>query len=94
MKFLIQPQSKSAMQSGKKNTKKWLMTLIEENNSRAITPTMGWVGSNNTNTQLQFHFSNKEQAIAFANSKGFEYVVIDQKKSSITPKSYASNFLQ
>ena len=93
MKFLIYRQSKSAMQSGKKNAKKWLMTLVEESNSRSISAPLSWVASDDTNTQLQFNFSTKEQAIEYAESQGFEYEIRDSFDQVIKPKSYANNFL-
>jgi len=93
MKFLIYRQSKSAMQSGKKNSKKWLMTLVEENNTRSISAPLSWVASNDPATQLKFSFSTKEQAIEFANSKAYEFEVLDSHDSIIKPKSYANNFL-
>ena len=93
MKFLIYRNPKSAMQSGKKNTKKWLMTLLEENNSRSISSPLSWVGSDDTNTQLQFNFSTKDQAIEFAKSKAYEFEVLDSHDPIIKPKSYANNFL-
>jgi hypothetical protein len=93
MKFLIYRNPKSAMQSGKKNTKKWLMTLLEENNSRSISSPLSWVGSNDTKTQLQFNFSSKDQAEEFAKSQGYEYEIRDSFNPIIKPKSYANNFL-
>ncbi len=93
MKFLIYRQSKSAMQSGKKNAKKWLMTLVEESNSRSISAPLSWVASSDTSSQLKFSFSSKEQAIEFANSKAYEFEVLDSHEPIIKPKSYANNFL-
>ena len=93
MKFLIYRQSKSAMQSGKKNTKKWLMTLVEENNTRSISAPLSWVASSDTSSQLKFSFSNKERAIEFAKSKAYEFEVLDSHDPIIKPKSYANNFL-
>ena len=93
MKFLIYRNPKSAVQSGKKNTKKWLMTLLEENNSRSISSPLSWVGSDDTKTQLQFNFSTKDQAIEYAKSQGFEYEIRDSFDQVIKPRSYANNFL-
>ena len=93
MKFLIYRQSKSAMQSGKKNAKKWLMTLVEESNSRSISAPLSWVASSDTSSQLKFSFSSKEQAIEFANSKAYEFEVLNSHEPIIKPKSYANNFL-
>ena len=93
MKFLIYRQAKSAMQSGKKNSKKWLMSFVEESNSRSISSPLSWVGSNDTKTQLQFNFSSKDQAEEFAKSQGYEYEIRDSFNPIIKPKSYANNFL-
>lgn len=80
------------MQSGKKNTKKWLILPIEDNAIRSINPLTGWISASNTSSQLRFEFSNKEEAIEFATKSGFEFVVEEPKKSLIKPKSYAANF--
>ncbi|GDX36301.1 MAG: hypothetical protein RL769_842 [Pseudomonadota bacterium] len=93
MIFIIHHQSKSAMQSGKKNTKNWLMTPKEQFNHRSISSDMGWISSNNTSSQLKFTFKTKEDAIAYANKMNYQFEIIDSHSSSIKPKSYANNFL-
>lgn len=92
MKFRLYRQTKSAMQSGRKNAKKWLLAPIEEKNQRQIDLLMGWISSSNTISQLKFQFKNKEAAIAFAQQKGYEFEVIEPKEVKIYPKSYAENF--
>jgi len=92
MKFLIYRQTKSAMQSGKLNCKKWLMVPLEEHNSRSINPLMHWVSSDNTQNQLRFEFANKTDAIDFAQKNNFLFEVIEPQESTIKPKSYAENF--
>ena len=92
MKVRIYKQSKSAMQSGKQNTKKWILKPVEEENIRSINPLMGWISADSTVSQLKFEFANKEDAIKFAEDKKFEYEVIEPKASTIKPKSYSANF--
>lgn len=92
MKVIIYKPAKSATQSGKAKNKKWLMTLAEEKNTRQINPLMGWTSSNNTETQLKFFFSTKEEAINYAKGEGFEYEIIEPNDSTIKQKSYAENF--
>jgi len=92
MKFKIFQPAKSAMQSGKKNTKKWLMLPIENNAIRSINPLTGWISAGDTSSQLRFEFVSKEAAIEFAKKSGFEFAVEEPKISSIKPKSYAANF--
>ena len=53
---------------------------------------MGWVSANNTNSQLGFEFSTKEEAIEFAKSQNYEFEVVEPKTSSIKQKSYTANF--
>jgi hypothetical protein len=93
MKFKIYKPTKSAMQSGKKNTKKWLLELVEENNIRSVSPITGWISASNTSSQLRFEFSNKEDAVKFAESKNFHYQIEEPKTSSIKKKSYTANFI-
>lgn len=92
MKVKILRPTKSAMQSGKKNMKKWLMLPVEENDIRSINQTMGWISADNTSSQLRFEFSNKEDAVKFAQEKGFEYEIIEPKTATVKQKSYAANF--
>ena len=75
MKVRIYKPTKSAMQSGKKNTKKWLLVPVEETNARKLNPLMGWTSSDNTSTQLKISFGSQEEAVKYAESEGFLYEV-------------------
>lgn len=92
MKFRIFKPTKNAMQSGKKNTEKWLMQPILEENIRFVNQTTGWISAKNTNSQFNFEFLSKEEAVNFAKNSGFDYEIIEPKTSSIKKKSYAANF--
>jgi hypothetical protein len=92
MKVKIFRPTKSAMQSGKRNTKKWLMEPVEEKNIRSISPVTGWVSASNTSSQLGFVFESKEEAIKFAEKSEFEYEVEEPKNLLIAKKSYSANF--
>ncbi len=92
MKFRIFQPAKSAMQSGKKNTKKWLMLPIGNEAIRSVNPLTGWISAKDTSSQFRFEFSSKDSAIEFAKKSGFEFVVEEPKISAIKPKSYSSNF--
>lgn len=80
------------MQSGKQNTKKWLMEPIQETNIRTQNNVMGWVSANNTSSQLGWAFATKEEAEQFAKSQNFSYEISEPKISSVKKKSYAANF--
>lgn len=92
MKVKIFRPTKSAMQSGKGNLKKWLVAPIDESNVRSVNELMKWVSVDNTLSQLRFEFSSKEEAIKFAKSRNFEFEVEEPQISTVKTKSYASNF--
>ena len=92
MKFRIFQPAKSAMQSGKQKSKKWLMLPVEGQVNREVNQLTGWISANNTSSQLNFEFTNKEAAIEFAKKSGFDFIVEEPKKPTIKPKSYAANF--
>lgn len=92
MKVRIYKPAKSAMQSGKKNTKKWLVVPIEETKIRSVSTITGWISASDTTPQLHFEFSSKEEAIKFAESRGFKYEIDEPEISTIKKKSYAANF--
>lgn len=92
MKVKIFRPTKSATQSGKKNTKKWLVLPIEEQNIRSINSLTGWISADNTSSQLKFEFQNKKDAIKFAKESNFDYIVEEPEISKVKAKSYAANF--
>lgn len=91
MHVRIYQPAKTAMQSGKARTKKWRMSF-EESAPKFVEPLMGWVGMRDTTQQLDLTFSSKEEAIAYAQKKGYGFRVIEPKQRQVTPKSYADNF--
>ena len=93
MKVRIYRPAKTAMQSGKARTKKWLVEFIEEKNSRNFDKIMGWTSIDNTLSELHFAFNSKEEAIDFASKKNLEFIVEEPLFSSLKKKSYADNFL-
>jgi len=92
MKVKIYKPAKSAMQSGKARSKKWLVEPIDEKNIRHLNPLMNWVSVDNTVSELYFEFATKEAAIDFAKQRGFQFVVEEPQLSSLKKKSYADNF--
>lgn len=92
MKVKITNLTKNPMQSGLGKNKLWLLTCFEEDNSRSINNVTGWTSSANTKTQLKIKFKTKEEAIAYAQSQKFEYVVCEANKPTVKSKSYSDNF--
>ena len=82
--------TKTAMQSGKVNTQKWVLQF----NTRDtwIEPLMGWESSGDTMSQVQLEFSSKELAINYAKKNNIDYHVVEPLKRKIVKKSYTDNF--
>ena len=87
---IFQP-AKNAMQSGRANTRRWLLEH-EPENARRVEPLMGWTSSKDTKTQLRLWFDSKEEAIANAQSHGLMYSLEEPATRAFRPKAYADNF--
>ena len=91
-KAKIYVPTKTAMQSGKRNSKKWLLEFETKNNS--INPLMGWETSKDTMAQVKLEFSTKDEAVSYAQKNKLNYFVIEPKKRKTLIKSYSDNFLK
>ena len=83
--------AKNAMQSGRANTRKWVLEF-EPAAAKEIDPLMGWTGSADTRSQVRMTFDSKEDAVAFAERKGFTVNLHDPQAPSVRAKSYSDNF--
>jgi len=92
LKYIVYRQAKSAMQSGKNNALKWIAEPINNIPHRHKNNIMNWVSSTNTQTQLKFKFSNKEDAIKFLKENKYDFEIIIPNESPVKPKSYSENF--
>tara|TARA_Y100000590_G_scaffold36319_1_gene39344 strand:- start:2420 stop:2704 length:285 start_codon:yes stop_codon:yes gene_type:complete len=84
--------SKTATQSGRGKTKKWLMKF--ETRHEVTNPLMGWQSSDDTMGEVTLEFSTKEKAIQYAKNNNIQFEIIQPKKSNFIIKSYAQNFLK
>ena len=91
-KAKIYKPSRTAMQSGKRNTKKWCLEFDTQNTG--INPLMGWETSKDTMSEVRLQFSSKEQAIIYAKKNNIDYYIIEPQKRKIIKKSYSDNFLK
>ena len=83
--------TKSAMQSGKGKSEKWVLEFVSQKSK--YNPLMGWESSKDTNSQIKLNFSSKEQAIEYAKKNNIKYKLIEPNKKKFVIKSYADNFL-
>ena len=91
-KVKIYKPTKTAMQSGKKNTKKWLIEFDTFNSE--VSPLMGWISSKDTMSEVKLEFDTKDQAINYAKKNNLNYYVLEPQKRKIIKKSYSDNFLK
>lgn len=91
MVAIIYKPSKTATQSGKSNTKLWLLEY-DVLDTRFINPLMNWDGNTDTQQQVKLKFEKKEEAIEYAKRENIEYYVIDPKVKKISIQSYSDNF--
>ena len=91
-KAKIYKPTKTAMQSGQRNTKNWVLKF--DTLDGGVSPLMGWESSKDTMSEVKLEFSNKEQAINYAKKNNIDYYIIEPEKKKIIKKSYADNFMK
>ena len=82
---------KNAMQSGRGQTRKWVLEY-EPATRREPDPLMGWTSVSDTLNEVRLLFDTREEAIAFATKHGLDFTVIEPQARIARPKSYADNF--
>ncbi|MEQ9144947.1 MAG: ETC complex I subunit [Parvibaculaceae bacterium] len=87
----IYKPAKTAMQSGKAKTRKWILEF-EAEQARSIDPLMGYTSSGDMTSQVKMKFDTKEQAVAYAEKHGIAYQVAEPKKHKPSIKAYSDNF--
>ena len=87
---ILQP-ARSAMQSGRAQTKKWVLEY-EPASRRDPDPLMGWASARDTLNEVKLRFDTLDEALAFAKKHGLEYTLIEAHEPTPKAKSYADNF--
>ena len=83
--------AKTAMQSGKANSKRWLLEFAGTAAPFADA-LMGWTGSADTQGQVRLAFETKEQAIEYARANAIPHQVIEPVEPKRQPRAYGDNF--
>ena len=91
MEAKIYQPAKTAMQSGRANTKRWVVEY-EPEEAKQADALMGWIGSGDMRGQIRMRFATKDEAIAYAERNQLPYQVKDPKVRKTHPKNYADNF--
>lgn len=93
MRARIYKPARNAMQSGIARTKLWVLDFGQES-EREIDPLMGWISSDDTQSQVRLRFATQEQAEEYARENGIDYVVLPQhaRRANVRPMGYGENF--
>jgi hypothetical protein len=84
--------SKTAMQSGRANTKDWVLEF-EPKAALRPDPLMGWTQTSDTeSTQIRLSFDNRDEAVRYAEQHGIAFQLLDSKPAKRVIKAYADNF--
>ena len=87
----IYKPAKNAMQSGKANSRFWLLEF-ERQDAQRLDPLMGWAGSSDTRQQLRLRFPTVEAACAYARQHGIDATVQPEAPRALKIQAYADNF--
>ena len=83
--------AKTAMQSGKAKTNRWLLEYTPP--APGIPDAlMGWNSMPDTITEVKLWFATRDEAVAYATAKNIPYTVSEPKSAVVQPKAYAENF--
>jgi len=87
----IYSPAKTAMQSGKGKASVWLVEF-DRSSAKSIDPLMGYTSSGDTQAQVKLRFTNKEEAVAYAQKQGLAYRVEEPKQQKRRNATYSDNF--
>ena len=87
----IYKPAKTAMQSGRGKTKRWVLDYPRESKV-APEPLMGWQASADTSQQVKLYFESPDAAIAYCRAQNLAFEVVKPKKRRLQNKAYADNF--
>ena len=82
---------RSTMQSGRARTGQWVLAP-ERGQAQRPDPLTGWPGSGDTATQVELVFADEAAAVAYAESKGFDYRIERLPPKTLRLQAYADNF--
>jgi len=91
MSARIYSPARTAMQSGKAKTGRWVLEF-EPETPRAIDPLMGYTSSRDMKSQVKLVFDTREEAMAYAEANGIAARVEEPHEPRRRQISYAENF--
>lgn len=83
--------AKTAMQSGKARTRRWILEF-EPRSARLPDPLMGWTQTTDTDGQIRLSFDTREDAVAYAQRRNIPFEVLPDPEHKKIIRAYADNF--
>jgi hypothetical protein len=87
---IYQP-ARTAMQSGRAQTRQWLVEFAPVA-AQSPDPLMGWAGGAEPSRQVKLRFDSRDEAVAYAEKRGLDYEIEEPRKPAMRIKSYSDNF--
>jgi len=87
----ITEEQRKTTQSGKAMQGRWTLEF-ERQEAQRPDPLTGWNGSGDTKTQVRLRFDSKEEALAYAERKGFTVHLVPAAPVGLKLQAYADNF--
>ncbi len=87
----IVEEQRRTTQSGKAMDGRWTLEFEREQALRPD-PLTGWAGSGDTQTQVRLTFDSKDEAVAYAERKGFAIHLVPAPPVTLKLQAYADNF--
>ncbi len=82
--------TKTAMQSGRANSRDWVLEF--ERGAVAPEALMGWQSTADTSSQIRLTFESRDLAIAFARRNGIPHQVTEPREPRRNLRAYSDNF--
>jgi len=83
--------AKTAMQSGRGKTGRWMLVFDPEA-PRSVEPLMGYTSAADMKQQIRLSFDTKDEAVAYAERNGIAYEIDAEHERKRRPISYSDNF--
>lgn len=87
---IYQP-AKTTMQSGRGNSRQWVLEF-EPEGGKTLDPLMGWTGSADTRTQIKLKFDSEAEAVSYATRNNLAFEVVKPHARNLKLRAYAENF--
>lgn len=87
----IYQRPKNAMQSGRARTDQWLLEFAPAE-AKQPDPLTGWAGSGDTREQVRLKFASSDDAVAYAQKKGWPFTVVPAPERKLKLQAYSDNF--